>query len=242
MYTQTINARKELCDINSSITEELYAELRTLVRYLVGCARVPSWEGQQSDIVEDIVQETMRRLLERVRKGESGEKPPVQSLKHMMIAIAQNHCRDLRRRDCRLSRWQTTDIEPSLPRSYVGPAEPAPLLDAVTETVYHERLFGLVAQEVEQFPNKQRTALLVDLANLMHFDEAPTPLQAAFARAGIQLQQYQQQLPEDPRDRSRHTSLLSHAYKRVAHLRSVEEYTSEREKDPVGAVPCACFL
>ncbi|HZO72407.1 MAG TPA: hypothetical protein VFB60_09415 [Ktedonobacteraceae bacterium] len=231
MYTETVNAQKEIYDISSNMAlEELYAELRALVRYLVGCAHVPSWEGQQNDIVEDVVQETMRRLLERVRKGESGEKPPVQSLKHMMIAIAQNHCRDLRRRDCRLSRWQTTDTEPSLPRSHVGPAEPAPLLDAVTETVYHERLFGLVAQEVEQFPNKQRTALLVDLANLMHFDEAPTPLQAAFSRAGIQLQQYQQPLPEDPRDRSRHTSLLSHAYKRVAHLRSIEEYTSDREQ------------
>lgn len=231
MYTETINAQSKISNISSNITlEELYTELRALVRYLVSCARVPSWEGQQNDIVEDIVQETMRRLLERVRQGERGEKPPVQSLKHMMIAIAYNYYRDLRRRDYRLSRLQTTDDAPSLPRSSVGPSESAPLLDAVTETVYHERLFGLVAQEVEQFPNKQRTALLVDLANLMHFDEAPTPLQAAFSRAGIQLQQYQQPLPENPRDRSRHTSLLSHAYKRVAHLRSIEEYTSDCEK------------
>ncbi len=232
MYTEIINTQKELCDISSNITlEELYTELRALVRYLVGCARVPSWEGQQSDIVEDVVQETMRRLLERVRKGESGEKPPVQSLKHMMLAIAHNYYRDLQRHDCRLSRWQTSEAAPSPSRSSIGSSEPVPLLDVVTETVYHERLFGLVAQEIGQFPNKQRTALLVDLANLMHFDEAPTPLQTAFSRAGIQLQQYQQPLPEDPRDRSRHTSLLSHAYKRVAHLPSVEEYITVSDKE-----------
>lgn len=232
MCTEMTNPHTETGDISSDILlKDLYAELRALVKYLVGCSKAPSWEGQEGDIVEDVVQETMRRLIERVRRGERGEKPPVQSLKHMMIAIACNYYKDLLRRDCRLSRWQTGDNAPLLPRSYAGPSEPAPLLDSVTETVYHERLFGLVAQEVEQFPNKQRTALLVDLANLMHFDDAPTPLQSAFSRAGIQLQQYQQPLPTDPKDRSRHTSLLSHAYKRIAHLRSVEEYITTSDKE-----------
>src|SRR5437660_6233637 len=118
MYTETINAQTEISDISNNITlEELYIELRALVRYLVGCTRVPSWEGQQNDIIEDIVQETMRRLFERVRQGERGEKPPVQSLKHMMITIAYNYYRDLRRRDHRLSRLQMADDAPSLPKS-----------------------------------------------------------------------------------------------------------------------------
>ena len=225
MYNRMTNSSAGICAINNDmILSELYVELRSLARYLVGFCRIPSWHGQEDDIVEDVVQETLRRLIERVRQGENGEKAPVHSLKHMMVTIAYNYYRDLCRHDRRLSRLETTDDTTVGPVADNRLAEYTPLLESVTENVYHELLFVLVAQEVEHFPNKQRTALLVDLANMMHFDEAPTPLQSAFLQVGIQLKQYQRPLPENPKERSRHISLLCHAYKRVAHLSSVESY------------------
>ena len=102
----------------------------------------------------------------------------------------------------------------------------AQTLEAVDENVYQELLFQLVAHEIARFPDKQRKALLIDLANRMCFDTPPTSLQKAFLEEGIQLQQYQQPLPADPQERGRHVSILSYAYRRVAHLSCVQEYIS----------------
>ena len=57
----------------------------------------------------------------------------------------------------------------------------------------------------------------------MHFDEHPTPLQATFLAAGIDLRDYQQSLSDNPEERARHASLLSYAYKRLAHLAFVQQ-------------------
>ena len=46
--------------------------------------------------------------------------------------------------------------------------------------IYQEGLFKLVAREVNAFPDKQRQAILIDLANCMSFDTQLTPLQKAF--------------------------------------------------------------
>jgi hypothetical protein len=62
---------------------------------------------------------------------------------------------------------------------------------------------------------KQRIALLIDLANRMDFDVRPTPLQKAFLEVGIRLQDYQQPIPKVPVERSRHASNTSLAYKRI---------------------------
>ncbi len=94
----------------------------------------------------------------------------------------------------------------------------------MTEQVDQEQLFDLLAGEIEHFPRKQKRALLTDLANLMYFDAQPTPLQESFLDVGIELQQYQNPLPTNPRERSRHISLLSQAYKRVSHLPSLQEH------------------
>src|SRR5207248_3697568 len=101
------------------------------------------------------------------------------------------------------------------------------ILESVTEHVYQESLFKLLAHEIANFPEKQRRALLIDLANRVCFDTQPTPLQRAFLEEGIQLEHYRQPLPADPLGRSRHVSLLNHAYRRVAHLACVEKYVAD---------------
>src|SRR5439155_1104437 len=82
---------------SEDIWDTLYPSLQSLARYLVYALRIPVWQGQEEDMIEDIVQETARRLLERVRKAERGEAEPIHCLKHMMIVIAKNYCKDLRR-------------------------------------------------------------------------------------------------------------------------------------------------
>jgi len=222
MCTNTSSSYSVSDDLSDEATwSHLYPALRSRVRYLVHSFALPSWRGQEEDIIEDIVQETARRLLERSRKAERGEAPPIQSVEHIMMTIAQNYCTDLRRHDRRVLRLLTSDHSPEV---HYDTDEQLQSFESDTEQVYQEMLFMLAAHEIANFPDKQRTALLIDLANRMCFDTRLTPLQKAFLAAGIQLQQYRRPLPSNPRERTRYLSLLSYAYKRVAHLPCVQEY------------------
>ncbi len=222
MATTVIPPSHNADDINNASTWiDLYSSLRSLARYLVYSYRVASWWGQEEDMIEDVVQETARRIVEYARKVERGKAEPIFSLKHMMSTIAQNYCKDIRRHDLRLSRIppQNDAIEP-----VVNEEDHVYTSDEVTEQVFEESIFTSVAHEIASFPDKQRNALLIDLANLMCFDIQPTPLQKAFLKEGIQLEQYQLPLPTDPKRRSRHIASLSYAYKRVSCLPCVQEY------------------
>lgn len=194
---------------------EFYTSLRTLARYLVYSHRVSLWCGQEEDLIEDIVQETVRRLLERMRKAERGDAPSICSLKRMMMVIAQNYCRDLRRSDRRLFHFPEQDDEAE---ALVSTQEQTYTSDEVTERLYQEWVLTAVAHKVARFPEKQREAILMDLANHMSFDGHPTPLQKAFLEVGIQLEQYRKPLPANLQERGRYLSLRSLAYKRVAQI------------------------
>jgi DNA-directed RNA polymerase specialized sigma24 family protein len=216
-------------DIDSeAIWIDLYVSLRSIARFLVYSFHVSSWCGQKEDMIEDVVQETARRLFERVRKAERGEAEPIYSLKHLMITIAQNYCKDLWRSDRRLSLMspQEDALEPVAKKD-----EQAHTLDTVTENVFEELLLEAVAHEIANFPFIQRKAILIDLANRMCFDSKPTPLQKAFINEGIQLKQYQLPLPNDPQERSRYASSLCYAYRRVRSLPSIREFMVEAQNN-----------
>ena len=206
----------ELFELNNNSTwEKLYPVLKSLARYFVYSSNIPSWKGQESDIIEDVVQESGRRIIERSQKAERGEALPIQSLQSMLFAVVRNYCEDLRRRDRRLVHVHPQDASIQISVN---------LMESSTENVYQEALFNLVAREVAAFPDKQRRAILIDLANRMSFDTQPTSLQKAFLEAGIDLQQYKQPLPCCAQERSRHVSLVTCAYKRVASLRQIQKY------------------
>jgi DNA-directed RNA polymerase specialized sigma24 family protein len=230
MTTSTV-LYDEISDVNGDIGEiiwtKLHASLWPFARYLVYSFRVPSWQGQEEDIIADIVQETSRRVLERSQKAERGEASPIQSLPNMVMVVASNYCKDLRRGDRRLARIPSDDYSQGAYTYAKSMDEQVSFSDSATEHVYQESLFILLAHEIANFPDKQRRALLIDLANRMAFDSNPTPLQSAFLNEGIELRQYKQPLPDDPRERTQQTSLLNHAYKRVAHLVSVQEYVGK---------------
>jgi RNA polymerase sigma factor (sigma-70 family) len=140
----------------------------------------------------------------------------------MATTVAYNYCRDLKRRDYRLSRLNTTDTtDTSAHTAYSSPVDVCSdehLLDAIADKVDQDHLFDLLASEIDHFPPKQKQAILIDLANRMSFDAEPTSLQKSFRNVGMELHRYCQPLPDDQRERGRHISLCSQAYKRVAHL------------------------
>jgi DNA-directed RNA polymerase specialized sigma24 family protein len=193
--------------------EGLTRLLRVRARHWVYSSHLLAWDGWEEDVVDDIVLETVYRCFEYAKRAEHGEVPPIYSLKHMAIRIAHNYYVDLLRRYRRLLHSSPDDslFEVSCARN--TPVSP---FEMALELVFQEELFTLAAREVARFPRKQRDALLTDLANRMGFGEELTPLQKAFAAAGIDLRAYQRPILLDPTERANQASLRSIAYRRLA--------------------------
>ena len=166
------------CDLYADATwQNLYAALQPLAKRIVYAFHVPAWQGQENDIAADIVQETIRKLIERAQKAERRDALPIYALKPMLRVIAYNYGKDIRRHDQLLSRIAEGDDAVDQPLDETENTE-----DRAIENAYREVLFTRVAMEVASFPAKQRLALLTDLASHMSFELQPTPLQKAFTR------------------------------------------------------------
>jgi DNA-directed RNA polymerase specialized sigma24 family protein len=192
----------------------LYSSLRPLVKSLVYSSGISSWRGQEEDIVEDIIQETIVRVLKVIRRAENGECSQIASPKALSIVIARHYYEDLRRRDKRLLRNHTNEHWLEVNDDRQGPVDPS---EQALNNVFLEWLYVKFSIEAVKFSQKQRIALLIDLANRMDFGLVPTPLQKAFLEVGIQFQDYQKPLPKDPVERSRIAANTSLAYKRTQH-------------------------
>jgi len=144
----------------------------------------------------------------------------------MIRVIAYNYGKDMRRRDQRVTR---VEAEEDGIEHFFAHNDEASMEECAIENAYYEMLFSDMAQEIAHFPFKQRQALLIDLANHMSFEPQLTPLQKAFLKVGIQLQDYQHQLPVTPEERNRYTSLLAHAYRRVSNLSCTQKYKEDDE-------------
>ena len=219
MTAHTNSTEPPQCDLCSDTTwQKLSLLLRPLIKHWVYCSHVSSWKGQELDIVEDILQESLFRIFKYAKKAECGEVPPIEMLEHISMVIAHNCCKDMRRKDQRLTRLSLD--EQMFVRQVVMPNR-SEVSEIALDNLFREWLYIKVSQDIVKFPEKQRRALLVDLANMMHFDEEPTLLQQAFLKQKIRLQDYQQSLPMNSVDRSRHASLLSVALKRVGKFKYV---------------------
>ncbi len=203
--------------------DNLYHLLRCPVTGWVYMAHLPVWNGQENDIIEEIVQEAVIRTFERIRKAEKHEAAPISSIPAFAKTTAHNYFVDLLRKEGRhILFTQLTypsgeeRVEPELPD----------IADAVDEEVFCQSLFEQLAPEILNFPKKQRHVLLTDLANHIRFSFSATPLQRALLKSGIHLEDYQRSRPENRVERSRCTALLSLAYKRVSLLESMKAYTA----------------
>jgi len=197
--------------------------LRACVRRIVYSAHLVLWRGQEEDIIEDVVQETVRRILERSQQAERLEAAPICSLERMCFSIAHNYCIDMLRRDSRLLR---VSADCSWFEDECVPDNQANAFEVAIEQAFQEEIFTRLAHQVARFPEKRRRALLIDLANRMCFERELTPLQKAFMAVGIDFREFRQALPSDPANRSRHGALKSLAYKQISTL--MQENAVER--------------
>src|SRR5436305_7724441 len=80
----------------------LYRQLTITVTRWVRSANLTTWKAQQEEIIDEIVQETMMKVLKRIRRGESGELSPVYSVEGLCVCVAYNVFIDMVRHDRRL--------------------------------------------------------------------------------------------------------------------------------------------
>lgn len=211
---------------NCSFTEEewenLYPLLHTRVASWVFSSRLPLWAKQRSEIIEDIVQDALLKTFAYSLRVERGEARIIDSLERISTVTAYHCYVDALRHDRRLQ-----PLPPELEESAGVPvsrvdADPAEL---AIDNIHYELVFILAARWIADLPEKQRAALLTDLANRMFFDPfQSTPLQDALASVGIEISEYQKPLPGDKQARARHAAHLSLAYKRLAFHAYLQRY------------------
>ena len=201
--------------IQSSFDEHvwhnLYQWLFPLVSFWVYSSGVLSWRAQYAEIAEEITQEAVLRTFSYVQRAHKGEGAPVVSLKALCRVIARNHFEDRRKKDYRLIHTNHTTDPLSEPFTH-HQADPSQIaIDQLTL----DATIMLAARIVARFPQRQRSALLTDLANITPPDEQPSLLEQALSNEGVHLRDYHRPLPSDQAERGRYATLLCIAYKRL---------------------------
>ncbi len=200
------------CVLCNDVAERLYSLLRPRVKQWVYGYELPSWQGQEDDVIEDVLQDMFEKLIKHEKKIEQGQVLQFASIEALSYVIARNCCRDRWRKERRLTRFPEDEykLEEMFSRSnWIDPAEVA------IDNVYREWLFLKVSYNIARFSAKKQRTLLIDLAALMYFDDQLTPLQKALRQQGIKMLDYLDKQPVTPEEKSRHSSLLSLAYKQL---------------------------
>jgi DNA-directed RNA polymerase specialized sigma24 family protein len=196
---------------NEDFWKSLYETLRRPVTSLVHRYKVPSWIGQEDDQINDIIQETVTRLYNRLLTS-PGEMFSIRSVEAFAYTIARHYCLDLVRKERRIAHLPEEAYELEMLHTLLDEEdELTRLLDALSL----QSLFTEAARIIVAIPRKQRRALLVDLARYNDFSEQPTLLEQALAEVGIQLRDYCHLLPLDQLERTRHNALVSLSYRRL---------------------------
>ncbi|GCE18130.1 hypothetical protein [Dictyobacter kobayashii] len=198
--------------VSDRVWMELYTTLRPYILGWVYSSGVTSWHGQEHDIADDILQEAVIRTLKYTRLVENGIGMPIHSMTCFGRTVAHNHFRDLRRRELRLIRPTSQDGEVSYLLSNGDDVDPS---EIALDSLMRISVLMTLARIIVDFPAKQRTALLTDLANHADLSGETSQLQTAFMSVGIDLREYRRALSGDPLERSRHAASLSMAYKRL---------------------------
>ncbi|GCF08275.1 hypothetical protein [Dictyobacter arantiisoli] len=206
--------------VSDRVWGELYKTLRPYILGWVYSSGVTSWHGQELDIADDILQEAVIRTMKYTRLAESGGGLPIHSMTCFGRTVAHNHFRDLRRRELRLIRPSSQDGEFSYLLANGDDVDPS---EVALDSLMRISVLMTLARIIIDFPAKQRTALLIDLANHSDLSGESGPLQTAFAAVGIDLREYLRSLSNDPLERSRHAASLSMAYKRLRQTFQVKD-------------------
>ena len=208
--------------LNEEVWEHLYQLLHTRVATWVFSSHLPLWGKQRKEIIEDIVQDALLKTFVYTQRVERGEARIIVSLERICVVIAYHCYVDAHRHDRRLQPLLPELEEPAGVAVCMVDVDPSEL---AIDNIHYELVFMMAARWIADLPEKQRAALLTDLANRMYFDPFhSTPLQDALASVGIEMREYQQPLPEDKQARARHAAHLSLAYKRLAFHAYLQRY------------------
>ncbi len=168
------------------------------------------WAGGEAELAEDVLQETYLRAL---TFAENENTTSIENFEAFCKTTAKHYVLDLQRKNQRFSGSLDTEAFSNWTNDTLACSDPA---DFVLEdlSLYYDML--MISEIVNSLPGKTRVALLIDLANMMDFDEEqPTPLDRAMQEIGIEVHKYAHELSTDKTLRNRHASLLSQAYKRL---------------------------
>lgn len=194
---------------NECFWKDLYDKLRKPVATFVHRYKVPSWIGQEDDIINDIVQETIVRLYKKFLVAPDAILS-IQNIEAFSYTVAQRYCIDLCRKEKRLTHLPQTGNEIDMYAFNIDD-ELTKMLDAISI----QAILTDAARIIMEIPNKQRRALLTDLARYNDFTDTPTGIEQAFAKAGIQLEEYRLLFPHSQPERSRYNALVSLGYRRL---------------------------
>ncbi len=198
----------------------LHKQLTIAVTLWVCSANLLAWKTQREEIIDDIVQETMMKVLKRIHQGEMGDLTPVYSVEGLCIRVAHNVFIDMLRRDRRLVPMASDNND----EPYEIPDDGEDYSEVAIDNVYYASIFTQVALAIQEFSPKLRAAIIIDLVSRMSFDGDETPLQKALINAGINIEEFRMQRPSDPVMRSRQSSLANLGYKKISTLDSIQEY------------------
>ncbi len=199
----------------------LYQSLVPYVWYWIHSSNVPSWQGQEDDIVDDIIQEVVVRIFRYIHAVKHKEDLRGASFERVSLLIARRYCNDLQKQDTPLvhfslmDSWQHNEI---IYDEDMNPQEDA------SKKISQEYLFHTFAKATMMLPTQVRHIILVDLANRTDVEEYSIALRQAFGSIGVPVENYQRSLPEYIPS----TKLLCLIYERVK-----EQMTKSSELDNV---------
>ncbi len=195
--------------------EEWNALDKVLLSYIKNCLytyQVYHWKGSESEMANDVLQETYLRVLRStIRDPLQEEDTIVHNFEAFCKTVARRYVLDLLRKDKRfvgsLDDENFANIHISIQDD---PAE------GVLEDLHLYSIMLTFSEIVKSFPEKQKIAILIDLAHHTDFDDDhPQPLVRAMQAVGIHLRDYYCPLPQSPVLRSRHSALVCLAYQRL---------------------------
>jgi DNA-directed RNA polymerase specialized sigma24 family protein len=196
---------------DDQLWSQLYSALRPTISSWVYHSGVSSWRGQENDLIEDILQETIVRTFVSQDSGAS-----INNVTGFGSTVAYRLFVDLRRRDLRLTR-PSENAHPEI--LFAAADEQVDPADIAIERLSRISLLETVLSFIKDFPTKQREALFVDMAKRSNFLDEDSPLLVALAQVHIKLQDYLQLHPKSRQEATQMASLLSIAYKRLRRFR-----------------------
>lgn len=193
--------------------EQWYQLSNRLYPYIKNCLYIYSTfhtMGGEAELAEDVLQETYLRALTFAEKHNA---PAIENFEAFCKSCANHYILDLQRKNKRFSGSLDTEAFSNLTNDTPECSDPASFVLEYL-SLYHDML--IISEAVNSLPGKTRLAILTDLANIMDFnEEEPTPLDRAMQEVGVEMREYNYELPHDKKLRSQHASLLSQGYKRL---------------------------